>query len=77
MLFWLLIVFHFFTCSSSFLIPSCSLVPDLFEEVLPDMTNISEYTYESLVFSFLLIGAVGNLMSDEPESKRESAPIVN
>ena len=42
--------------------------PDSFEEVLPDLTNLSEYTYESLVFSFSLIGAAGNLMSDENDN---------
>jgi hypothetical protein len=32
------------------------------------MANMSEYTYESLIFSFSLIGAVGTLLSDpEPE----------
>lgn len=38
------------------------------------MTNMSEYTYESLVFSFLLIGAVGSLLADpEPESEFNAA----
>jgi hypothetical protein len=38
--------------------------PDDFEEVLPDLTNLSEYTYESLVFSFSLLGAMGTLLAD-------------
>ena len=29
------------------------------------MTNLSEYTYESLVFSFSLLGAMGSLLSDD------------
>ena len=45
-----------------------AMLSDAFEEVPPDMTNMSEYTYESLVFSFSLIGAVGSLLADpEPE----------
>lgn len=34
------------------------------------MTNIAEYTYESLVFSFSLMGAMGTLLAD-PEPKTE------
>ena len=34
------------------------------------MTNIAEYTYESLVFSFSLMGAMGTLLAD-PEPKPE------
>jgi hypothetical protein len=34
------------------------------------MTNIAEYTYESLVFSFSLMGAMGTLLAD-PEPKSE------
>ena len=46
----------------------CHHFSDDFEEVPPDMANLSEYTYESLVFSFSLIGAVGTLLADpEPE----------
>jgi hypothetical protein len=37
------------------------------------MTNIAEYTYESLVFSFSLIGAMGTLLADpEPISELDS-----
>jgi hypothetical protein len=52
---------HMFT-SLPFLL-FCSS-PDDFEEVLPDLTNLSEYTYESLVFSFSLLGAMGALLAD-------------
>mmetsp|Transcript_12538 Transcript_12538/g.12153 ORF Transcript_12538/g.12153 Transcript_12538/m.12153 type:complete len:221 (-) Transcript_12538:272-934(-) len=36
-----------------------------FENVIPDISNVKEYTYESLVFSFSLIGAVGTLLSED------------
>jgi len=36
-----------------------------FELLLPDATNFKEYTYESFVFSFALLGAVGKLMDLE------------
>ena len=36
-----------------------------FELTLPDATNFKEYAYESLVFSFALLGASGKLMDSE------------
>ena len=47
------------------LLISLFLSLDSFEEAVPDMTNLSEYTYESLVFSFSLLGAMGSLLSDD------------
>ena len=38
-----------------------------FEKVLPSASNFKEYTYESLVFSFSLLGAVGKLLDSEDE----------
>jgi uncharacterized membrane protein YdjX (TVP38/TMEM64 family) len=43
-----------------------------FENVIPDISNVKEYTYESLVFSFSLIGAVGTLLSEDGLDKIQS-----
>ena len=37
------------------------------------MTNLSEYTYESLVFSFSLLGAMGSLLSDDYDADADAA----
>ena len=41
------------------------------------MTNLSEYTYESLVFSFSLLGAMGSLLSDDYDADADAAKHLN
>jgi uncharacterized membrane protein YdjX (TVP38/TMEM64 family) len=52
-----------------------------FEKVLPSASNFKEYTYESLVFSFSLMGAMGKLMDSEEEGGTDagskSSPAVS
>lgn len=52
-----------------------------FELIIPDINNVKEYTYESLVFSFSLIGAVGTLLGEDGLDKMQdrdpiSAPVI-
>lgn len=63
---------HLHVCYPLSICLTSFLLSDPFEEVVPDMTNLSEYTYESLVFSFSLIGAMGSLLSDDYEKEDEA-----
>jgi hypothetical protein len=49
--------------------PFVHILTDDYELTPPDATNIKEYTLESLVFSFALMGAYGKLMGDNGELK--------